>query len=144
MCQVERCARGRRPNRLADGPCGHPRFAFLLLTVSAPILAGAMAFALIFGLGSGLTSIVSGSLPLQLFGQHNYGARQGLISAARQTAAAMAPFAMALAIGQTSVSATLWIWTAMALLPLTRFILILPLMRRAAPAASEASPAPAE
>lgn len=98
--------------------------ALFTLSISAPAIAGAIAFALLFGLGSGLTSIVSGSLPLQLFGRLDYGARQGQISAARQVAAAAAPFLMALAIGQAGANAALWIWTALALLPLACFVLI--------------------
>ena len=133
-----------RPTALAIIAAATLPIALLLLAVSAPALAGAMAFALLFGLGSGLTSIVSGSLPLHLFGQHNYGARQGLISAARQMAAATAPFAMALAIGQIGASATLWTWTALALLPVACFILILPITRRAASSTGAAKPAPAE
>lgn len=118
--------------------------ALLLLAVSAPALAGALAFALLFGLGSGLTSIVSGSLPLHLFGHHNYGARQGLISAARQMAAATAPFAMALAISQSGVSTTLWLWTVLALLPVACFVMIALIMRRSASVPGDAKPAPAE
>jgi hypothetical protein len=59
-------------------------------------------------------------------------------------AAATAPFAMALAIGQFGVSATLWSWTALALLPMACFILILPITRRAASALPDPKPAPAE
>ncbi|GAB5428107.1 MAG: arsenite efflux MFS transporter ArsK [Devosia indica] len=133
-----------RPTALAIIAAATLPIALLLLAVSAPALAGAMAFALLFGLGSGLTSIVSGSLPLHLFGQHNYGARQGLISAARQMAAATAPFAMALAIGQVGVSATLWTWTGLALLPVVCFILVLPITRRAASTMPDPKPAPVE
>ena len=133
-----------RPTTLAIIAAATLPIALLLLAVSAPALAGALAFALLFGLASGLTSIVSGSLPLHLFGHHNYGARQGLISAARQMAAATAPFAMALAIGQVGVSATLWTWTGLALLPAACFILILPISRRTVSVAGDAKPAPAE
>ncbi len=38
----------------------------MILTISAPSVAGAMAFAVVFGLGSGLFSIVTGTLPLML------------------------------------------------------------------------------
>lgn len=54
-----------------------------------------MAFAILFGFGSGLTSIVQGSLPLYLFGSDGYGALLGRISAARLLASALAPFIFA-------------------------------------------------
>mgnify|MGYP000735811332 CR=1 FL=1 len=56
----------------------------LVLTLSAPALAGGVAFAILFGLGSGLTSIVSGALPLQLLGRERYGARLGWLVAGVQ------------------------------------------------------------
>jgi len=43
--------------------------ALMVLVLTAPAIAGAIAFAIIFGLGSGLFSIVSGTLPLALFGK---------------------------------------------------------------------------
>ena len=70
---------------------------------AAPHLAldpGAVAFAILFGLGSGLTSIVGGTLPLELFGRDGYGARVGWITAARQFSSAFAPFGFALHDGR--------------------------------------------
>ena len=46
----------------------------LTLLVSAPSVAGAALFTILFGLGSGLMSIVGGTLPLELFGREGYGA----------------------------------------------------------------------
>jgi hypothetical protein len=51
---------------------------------------------------------------------------------------------MALAIGQVGVSATLWTWTALALLPVACFMLILPITRRAQSTMPDPKPAPAE
>ncbi len=68
----------------------------LVLVLSAPSPLGAMAFAVLFGLGSGLFSIVGGTLPLTLFGTAGYGQRLGLINAGRQLASALAPFAFSL------------------------------------------------
>jgi len=62
------------------------------LLTSAPWIYGAAAFAILFGLGSGLTSIVQGSLPLALFGSEGYGALLGRISAIRLIVSALAPF----------------------------------------------------
>ncbi|WP_421762344.1 arsenite efflux MFS transporter ArsK [Devosia sp.] len=81
----------------------------LVLTLTAPTLAGGVAFAILFGLGSGLTSIVSGALPLQLLGRERYGARLGWLSSARQVASAVAPFVFAVLIGAMGVPLTLWV-----------------------------------
>ena len=118
--------------------------ALLLFTTTAPDLAGAVLFALLFGLGSGLTSIVAGALPLHLFGPAGYGARQGQISAVRQIAAAAAPFAMALTMGQFGAPATLWTWLCLSLLPVVCFAGIVLLVARTAsftPEAGEKAPA---
>lgn len=81
------------------------------LLVGAPTIAGGITFAILFGLGSGLTSIVQGSLPLYLFGSKGYGALLGRISAARLLASALAPFVFAFLITQvdawSAVSATI-------------------------------------
>ena len=81
----------------------------LVLALTAPALAGGVAFAILFGLGSGLTSIVSGALPLQLLGRERYGARLGWLSSARQVASAVAPFIFAVLIGAMGVPSTLWV-----------------------------------
>ncbi|MEO5325322.1 arsenite efflux MFS transporter ArsK [Mesorhizobium sp. CC13] len=62
------------------------------LLTTAPWIYGAVAFAILFGLGSGLTSIVQGSLPLALFGSEGYGTLLGKISAIRLIVSALAPF----------------------------------------------------
>ncbi len=78
------------------------------LVTSSPWAPGAVAFVVLFGLGSGLFSIVSGTLPLELFGREGYGARLGWMNAARQFSAAFAPFALAFMLAQTSNAASLW------------------------------------
>ena len=62
------------------------------LLVSAPWIYGAAAFAVVFGLGSGLTSIVQGTLPLALFGSDGYATLLGRISSIRLIVSALAPF----------------------------------------------------
>ncbi|MCA1409000.1 arsenite efflux MFS transporter ArsK [Ensifer sp. IC3342] len=66
-----------------------------VLLVTSPWVPGVMLFAILFGLGSGLASIVGGTLPLELFGRTGYGARLGWVGAARQFSSAIAPFAFA-------------------------------------------------
>ena len=73
--------------------------ALLLLMATAPVTAGAIAFAVLLGFGSGLKSIVQGTLPLALFGSAAYGARLGIMASARQVLSAIAPFAFAALIG---------------------------------------------
>jgi MFS family permease len=69
--------------------------ALSVLLFSYPLLSGAIVFAVLFGLGSGLASIVGGTLPLELFGRKGYGHRLGWVTAARQFTSAFAPFAFA-------------------------------------------------
>lgn len=52
--------------------------AIAILLLSAPSVPGAVAFAIIFGFGSGLGSIIQGTLPLHLFGRAGYGELIGL------------------------------------------------------------------
>jgi hypothetical protein len=64
----------------------------IVLSVSAPSLAGAVLFAILFGMGSGLYSIVGGTLPLELFGPRGYGTLQGKITSVRLIIGSAAPF----------------------------------------------------
>jgi MFS family permease len=82
--------------------------AMVVLALSAPSVPGAMAFAIVFGLGSGLFSIVSGTLPLALFGKAGYGKRLGWISMGRLCLSAMAPFALSVSLGWMGPKPSLW------------------------------------
>jgi hypothetical protein len=70
--------------------------ALVILITTAPSVPGALVFAIVFGLGSGLSSIVQGTLPLALFGSEGYGKRQGQILSVRLAISSTAPFALAL------------------------------------------------
>ncbi|RWC89125.1 MAG: MFS transporter [Mesorhizobium sp.] len=83
------------------------------LDSTAPSIAGAMAFAVIFGMGNGLFSIVTGSLPLTLFGSDGYGRLQGRVMSARLIVSAVAPFALSVAMVNIGIA---WSLGAMALL----------------------------
>ena len=87
----------------------------VLLVVTAPWVPGAAAFAILFGFGNGLSSIVSGTLPLMLFGTAGYGQRLGWISSARLLASATAPFAFSLAAASGSTRVAIWFLIAVAL-----------------------------
>jgi hypothetical protein len=99
--------------------CG---LAVLLLT--APSFAGSVAFAILFGLGSGLMSIVGGTLPLELFGRSAYGSYLGWISAARQVTSAVAPFGLTFLAGLTGMVPALWMAVAIGALGITCFLAI--------------------
>ncbi|MDE2384202.1 MAG: MFS transporter [Alphaproteobacteria bacterium] len=82
--------------------------ALFLLALTAPYVAGAVVFAVLVGLSSGLKSVVQGTLPLAVFGRAGYGARLGIMSGVRYVLAALAPFGFAWsseAIGPRGASA---------------------------------------
>ena len=66
--------------------------SLVVLLGASPWPPGAFVFALLLGIGSGLNSIVQGTLPLWMFGDANYGALLGRITAARLVVSSMAPF----------------------------------------------------
>lgn len=78
-----------------------------VLMLTRPGIVGIGAFVILFGFGSGLLSIVVGTLPLEVFGRQAYGRSVGWMSSARQLSAAVAPFLFALMLAQTSVDAAL-------------------------------------
>ncbi|MFM2388864.1 MAG: hypothetical protein RLZZ437_419 [Pseudomonadota bacterium] len=78
-----------------------------LLIVMPTGLVGAMLFACVFGLSSGLTSIVRGTVPLALFGATGYAARLGVLAGLRLASSALAPFALALALTHLGAGLTI-------------------------------------
>jgi predicted MFS family arabinose efflux permease len=96
----------------------------VLLLATTPALGGAAVFAVLMGLGSGLTSIVGGTLPLELFGRHGYGSRLGLLTSAKQVTSALAPFAMSYSMAAVGVPASLWVVMAAGLAGAAAFSLI--------------------
>lgn len=100
------------------------------LVTGAPWLPGVVAFVILFGLGSGLASIVGGTLPLELFGRDGYGARLGWITAARQFSSAFAPFAFAFVMAQSTAAASLWSLAAIAAAAVATFVAIAAVSRR--------------
>jgi len=100
---------GLRQIWLALGATGSLAAGLGVLLLTTPSITGAVSFAVLFGIGSGLMSIVGGTLPLELFGRAGYGARVGWITAARQFSAAFAPFGFALMSAGLGVFPALWI-----------------------------------
>jgi len=79
--------------------------ALVVLLLTSPWPPGIAGFAVMFGVGNGLYSIVSGTLPLALFGSNGYGRRLGMISSSRLIASAAAPFAFSLVAATWTTSA---------------------------------------
>jgi hypothetical protein len=97
-----------------------PAAILMLLLPVDPVLAGA-GFAMLFGLGAGLSSIVRGSVPLALFGAAGYGARLGRLAAIRTVLGAGAPFLFAAGLegfGPTTALAAALLVGIVALVPL--------------------------
>ncbi|MCO7729009.1 arsenite efflux MFS transporter ArsK [Brucella intermedia] len=90
--------------------------ALVVLLFGAPSIIATMMFACLFGFGNGLLSIVSGTLPLSLFGSDGYGAMQGKIMSARLIISATAPFAMALGLETFGVKTNLAVMIGTSLL----------------------------
>lgn len=95
-----------------------------ILLTTTPSLPGAILFAICFGLGSGLTSIVGGTLPLELFGEAGYGSRLGWVTSARQMMSAAAPLAMSLSMAGIGVVASVWAAVAMGIAGTAAFLAI--------------------
>lgn len=70
--------------------------AVAVLMAAGGAVGGAAAFAVLFGIGGGLSSIVRGTVPLALFGSGGYGAMLGRLTALRTVLSAVAPFGFAL------------------------------------------------
>jgi ABC-type transport system involved in multi-copper enzyme maturation permease subunit len=69
-------------------------FAALALLFAAslfPAVGVALVFAVFFGIGQGLTSIIRGVLPLHYFGTAGYGRTMGTLSGIRMVLSAAAP-----------------------------------------------------
>ena len=101
--------------------------ALIVLLFGAPSIIATMMFACLFGFGNGLFSIVSGTLPLSLFGSDGYGAMQGKIMSARLIISATAPFAMASGIANFGASwslSVLALSAALSIMMLTRLRLL--------------------
>ncbi|EJJ29242.1 arsenite efflux MFS transporter ArsK [Rhizobium sp. CF142] len=98
--------------------------ALAVLIVTAPSVPGALVFAVVFGLGSGLSSIVQGTLPLALFGSEGYGRRQGQVLAIRLVISSTAPFILAFLMENIGVSWSLTVAAIVGAVAVLAFIAI--------------------
>ncbi|MCB1388251.1 MAG: MFS transporter [Rhodobacteraceae bacterium] len=93
--------------------------ASVVVLVTAPVgLLSAMIFAVLFGIGQGLATMVRGTVPLALFGLAGYAARLGRLASLRSLVAAVSPFAMAGSIAALGPWITLWLAVGLALVSL--------------------------
>ena len=86
------------------------RVSIALFPIGAGLLilmgeAAAAPFALLYGAGNGLFTIVRGTLPLALFGEKNYGHRLGVINIPSRIVQAAAPFGVTLLMDRSASSA---------------------------------------
>lgn len=81
--------------------------AILALIFASDGLGLALGFAILFGAGQGLTSIVRGAVPLALFGPTGIGRKLGHLAAMRSVFAAAAPFIFGLGLTTLGMDATL-------------------------------------
>lgn len=123
---------GIRQTQLAVTATFALAFGLMVLLISAPSPIGATMFAILFGLGSGLMSIVGGTLPLELFGRSGYGGNVGAITAARQLSSAFAPFGLTVLMHRLGVFPALWINVAIGAVGIAAFAVILLMQQRAA------------
>lgn len=96
--------------------------AMALLALAPVGLWSAMAFAVLFGLSQGLTSIVRGTVPLALFGPLGFASRLGVLAGLRMTFGALAPFALAAALALVDARLALLAAGIMAMLALVALL----------------------
>jgi hypothetical protein len=102
----------------------------LLLVATAPWVAGAALFAILFGLGQGLSYIARGVLPLEIFGAGGFGLLIGRINAARLIASSAAPFVTAAVFERAGATVAVHAVVLVGLAAATAFAALRPLLRR--------------
>ena len=113
-----------QPLGLAIISSGLMASAVAILLWSGNWLTGALAFAVVFGLGSGLSSIAQGTLPLALFGSVGYGERVGQSTAVRLVASSGAPFVFAFIMHWLGIGPSLLVCLAIGCVAAVSFALI--------------------
>jgi predicted MFS family arabinose efflux permease len=112
----------------------HPIGVAVLLTTGAPL---AFAFVILHGAGNGILTIAIGTLPLALFGPHDYGRRQGILMVPARITQALAPLLFGLCLNRWGGRA-LWLSGALGLLAVA-VLLMLPTAIRHSEAASQSN-----
>jgi len=81
--------------------------AVLVLALAPASFLTAAVFAVLFGIGQGLGTVIRGTVPLALFGDTGFAARLGRLASLRQILGAVSPFAMAGALAIWGAGITL-------------------------------------
>ncbi|MCO5090646.1 MFS transporter [Bosea sp. (in: a-proteobacteria)] len=102
-------------------------FALLLVGGDLPIVAG--LFAVAFGVSMGLTSIVRGTVPLQLFGPTGFGAMLGKLAAPGLVTRAAAPFIFVVSLERGGVVVSTLLLIAVSALAAVALMLLARLRR---------------
>lgn len=105
-------------------------FLMLIAPLPVPLVAGAVVFAMLFGMGSGLNSIVQGTLPLALFGHQGYGEILGRITSARLIVSSSAPFIFAFIMEKLGPTLALSVAATVGILGVLTFLAVARLVRR--------------
>jgi MFS family permease len=105
--------------------------AVLALMLAQGNAAAAVGFAMLFGVGGGLSSIVRGTVPLALFGPQGYGALLGRLTFVRTLLSAVAPFLFALVMAQAGPQAAMGVAAAVGVGALVPLVMLRGLVRTA-------------
>lgn len=108
--------------------------ALAVLMAGAPMLPAAIFFGLVFGAGQGLSFIIRGVLPLELYGRRGYGALTGRINSVRLVISATGPFVTAFLFEHGGVNAAVGFIMAAALLSAAALLAVSLIAKRASPA----------
>lgn len=131
LCEVLFGAR-LHPTSLALIAALLPVPGFLAGLASGEWVAAGIAFAVLFGAGNGLATIVRGTLPLVLFDPRTYGSTVGRLVAPSFYVSALAPLAYAVVIERSGEGAALLLSVALELVAVAAAAALWLLVRRAA------------
>lgn len=115
---------GRRAHPLWTARCG---MAFCVGGLALLLGAGvdaALAAMIVYGIGNGIITIARGTVPLAIFGPHNYGARIGLMARPMLVAQALAPIVMAEVMERAGPQVCLTMAVLLALPALMIFVML--------------------
>ena len=107
--------------------------ALLGVTLVALVPAFLFAFAVMYGVGQGLTSIVRGMLPLHYFGPEGYGRRTGTLSGFRMVLSAAAPFTIIFLNERLGTAIAIGCLVALSLLSMISLLALVRLMEAPKP-----------
>ncbi len=140
LARIIEMSSGGRHSTLTTG-----RICLLMLPVSILLLlapmgtvSSAILFAVAYGVSQGLSNIVRGSVPLELFGSSGYATLVGRITGVRFVLNAMAPFLFAVLLTRFGMDTALGTCFVLALVSLLAFWQLRPPQEQAEPLQSKA------